>query len=430
MLKRSRSSSLSIPQTPSPVKKRREAARPSTEQLTDDDPLASLRPCNWVMGSVVSSALTALSNLWAESVMLLDCSAAELAGHEKRHARKLEMLLDSQPETGVVILLPAEVGGHWTVAVACIKEKVGAIRVFDSLDKCGRSEPHAAEAAALIQRIVDVATTKFPSHFPRVQALTPVATWPRSSARSTQQVGEDDCGVGVIMHVFHTLAGVTAPDSADWLLWRRAIAAFLQAQRKHQNNKLGMECTLDHIRKAHNELLSASTVAVQIQDGPLSDISKQLQKRKTSEGLDLKASQQLEEILGEFYRAVQGANSRAKREFQARQRDATATKESIRLILQALRAGALRSKIVLDLRAARDDKTVSIKCLQQSIDGIKRQGNDESTVRLLQDQLRSLTEERQSTAARHQAGEEARILSEGGLDAIEAELNLVAKSLG
>ncbi|KAK1982018.1 hypothetical protein LZ30DRAFT_781615 [Colletotrichum cereale] len=412
----------SLEETPSPAKKRRATARPPTEQLTND-PLACLRPHKWVLGSVVSSSLSAVSNLWADSVMLLDGLPAELAGHEKRHATKLEMLLESQPECGVFVLLPAEVDKHWTVAVACIKDGLGTIRVFDSLARCGRSEPHAVEAAVLLQQVVDVAAAECPGQLARVQALAPVATWPRPAARSAQQVGDNDCGVGVILHVFHTLAGVAVPHSADWLLWRRIIATFLRTQNKQQSTP-GVQCTSDHLREAHDELLSAGMTMVRTPHRPLGDINQLLPQY-----VDLATSQQLEASLGDWYHAVRAANAHAEEQYQARRRQATTTEQSLRLILQALRAGAWRSKEALDRRAICDDKTASIKCLQHSIDGIRRQGNDESTVRFLEDRIRTLNEEQQSAVARRQAREDARAASEGGLDAIAVELDLMLESL-
>ncbi|GJC86241.1 hypothetical protein ColLi_09079 [Colletotrichum liriopes] len=406
-----------------------------TEKLVAG-PLSCLRPRAWVLRSVVSSSLNAFSNLWPDSVMLLDCSPAELAGNEKWPANTLEMLLESRSESGVFILLPAEVDKHWKVAVACIKDGLGTIRVLDSLTGCGRSEAHAVEAAALLQQVIDVVAAESPQQFPRVQALALVETWPRPAARSIQQTGEDDCGVGVILHVFHTLAGVAVPQSADWLLWRRIIAAFLRAHGDYED-ETGEQSSLDHLREVHDELLSAGMNTVRIDHLPLVNINQLLPGGKTTNPtignesytrLDLATCQKLEATLGAWYHAVQAANSQAEEQYEARRRDALATEQCMRLIVQALRAGAWRSKEALNMRATRDDKTGSIKCLRQSMGDIRRLGNDESTAGFLEDKIRILNEEQQAAAARRRLVEEARVRSERGLDAIAAELDLMLDS--
>ncbi|KAK1955935.1 hypothetical protein LY78DRAFT_686493 [Colletotrichum sublineola] len=263
-----------------------------------------------------------------------------------------------------------------------------------------------------------------------------MAKWLRSYPQSIQQVGSNDYGVRVILYVFHALAGVAAPPSTDWTLWRRIIAAFLWVQGRYQS-KPGIESILDNVRKAHDELLSAGTATVRTHASlelNINQLVSGLEPSRITVGnetctrTDLKTSQQLDTYLGEWHHAVQVANAQAKRHQEACFRSVKSTEKSIRLIIQALHAGSWRLKKVVDSCAARDNRTANIKCLKQSADNIRHQGNNESTVRFLEGKIRVLGEEQRLAAARYQAGEEAWMASEEGLNAIAAELDLMLEA--
>ncbi|KAK1965043.1 hypothetical protein LY78DRAFT_693718 [Colletotrichum sublineola] len=403
--------------------------------------LESLLPQTWVRGSVVSATLSALRDLRHDSVLILEDGGTGKAN--ERQVGTLGALVESDPEGGVFIIMPECARSHWTVAVAHLEQGLGTFCIYDS--KAAASDPSATDTLVnRLQDFLDANAALDPPHA-LLKALPAVRTWPRLRPRALQQEGDDDCGVAVLIHVFHVIAGVPVPRSTDWLLWRRLLAAFLDSPDQQQQHLGGgggggggsvEDPILAELRSTHDGILSginrpavherpADLDRLLSQCTPVTDTSHGGEAITPSYSADVSTSKLLGSAIGQWQQNVRESVARLEQERESVSSETRNAVTRAYHLVFGLKAGAFRAGQALEAFISLNDKTRTMKSLQSALAEVKHQGNDDVTAQLLKRRIAAIQEDtqRQKDISSMKARRQATSLLMVG--AMEAELKLV-----
>lgn len=192
--------------------------------------------------------MCALKELFRETVLFVGGTTAEPKEEDTRRlSAQLRKIIEAGRNHGVLFIIPRNRKGYWSLTITEIVKNTAKITACDLVQDGSEAEREVVETKAFLQGLLGDAPGN-------LYGLPPVPEWPSFVTNCLKQVESSDCGVAVIVHILGALAGVLPPDSTDWLLWRRLIAAFFMAYR--QLPEKGRD-TRSFLSKLHNAALTA-----------------------------------------------------------------------------------------------------------------------------------------------------------------------------